>query len=140
MDEKIKLELAFKNQEFSGIVVGEFFVEEGEVVDYIKWLEERQKWIDEVARPTHPDDERPWCAAYLDCREKIKELEENNEGLRDALNLRKGALVQATNGIKQLNERIEELEDGIEKHRKQFNDPLLDYPEWIDNELYELIW
>ena len=109
MDE-IKLELAFKNQQFSGIVVGEHLIEDGEVVDYIKELEERQKWIDEVARPTHPDDERPWCAAYLDCREKIKELEENNEGLRDALNLRKGALVQATNGIKQLNEYIRELE------------------------------
>ena len=74
MDE-IKLELAFKNQQFSGIVVGEHLIEDGEVVDY------------------------------------IKELEENNEGLRDALNLRKGALVQATNGIKQLNERIRELED-----------------------------
>jgi hypothetical protein len=31
-------------------------------------LEQRQKWIDEVARPDHPDDERPWCKAYLDIR------------------------------------------------------------------------
>ena len=49
----------------------------------IKELEERQKWIDEVARPTHPDDERPWCAAYLDCREKIKELVEGIEKHRE---------------------------------------------------------
>jgi len=41
----------------------------------IKELEERQKWIDEVGRPFHPDDERPWCSAYLDCRIRIKELE-----------------------------------------------------------------
>jgi hypothetical protein len=50
--------------------------------DRIKELEERQKWIDEIARPDHPDDERPWCAAYLDCRKRIKELE---EGIKDFL-------------------------------------------------------
>jgi len=94
MDE-IKLELAFKDQQFSGIVVGEHLIEDGEVVDYIKELERVEE--------------------FNDCMERIKELEENNEGLRDALNLRKGALVQATNGIKQLNERIKELEEGIEK-------------------------
>jgi len=44
-------------------------------LDRVKELEERQKWIGEVARPTHPDDERPWCAAYLDCRVRIEELE-----------------------------------------------------------------
>ena len=48
----------------------------------IRELVERQKWIDEVARPTHPDDERPWCAAYLDCREYIKELEEELDKIR----------------------------------------------------------
>jgi len=48
----------------------------------IKELEERQKWIDEVARPTHPDDERPWCAAYLDCRARINELVEGIESVR----------------------------------------------------------
>ncbi len=48
-------------------------------------LEERQKWIDEVARPDHPDDERPWCAAYLDCRARVKELEEGIEKLIDWL-------------------------------------------------------
>jgi len=49
----------------------------------IKELEERQKWIDEVARPNHPDDERPWCSAYLDQKfyfsreqKRVKELEE----------------------------------------------------------------
>ena len=42
-------------------------------------LGERQKWINEVARPDHPDDERPWCAAYLDCRARMKELEEGIE-------------------------------------------------------------
>jgi len=41
----------------------------------IEELEERQKWIDEVGRPQHPDDERPWCSAYLDCRVRIKELQ-----------------------------------------------------------------
>jgi hypothetical protein len=48
----------------------------------IKELEERQKWIDEIARPDRPDDERPWCAAYLDCRKRIKELE---GGIKDFL-------------------------------------------------------
>jgi hypothetical protein len=51
----------------------------------VKELEQRQKWIDEVTRPTHPDDERPWCAAYLDCRARIKELEEGIEQHRDII-------------------------------------------------------
>ena len=124
----------------------------------IEELEEKQKWIDEIARPDHPDNERPWCSAYLDCRERIKELEderdgfkngqlqlqnmvndlmdvntkwankvreleESNEGLRDALNLRKVALVQATNGIKQLNERIDEF---VERIKKYLDDPEFD--------------
>lgn len=33
-----QLELAFKNQEFSGIVIGEFLIEEGEVINYIHSL------------------------------------------------------------------------------------------------------
>jgi len=52
------------------------------LLSYIKELEERQKWIDEVGRPQHPDDERPWCAAYLDCRARIEELEDGIAYLR----------------------------------------------------------
>jgi len=111
MDE-IKLELAFKDKQFSGIVVGGHLIEDGEVVDH------------------------------------IKELEENNEGIRDALNLRKGALVQATNGIKQLNERIKELEEGIKKHKdKKYGlvemrtGKIIAYADFSDEdkELYKLI-
>ena len=54
---------------------------------------------------------------------KVRELEESNEGLRDALNLRKVALVQATNGIKQLNERIDEF---VERIKKYLDDPEFD--------------
>jgi len=60
-------------------VVAHLVKELGQAKSHIKELEERQKWIDEVGRPGHPDDERPWCSAYLDCRARIKELE---EGLR----------------------------------------------------------
>ena len=50
-------------------------------------LEQCQKWIDEVARPDHPDDERPWCAAYLDCRAGVKELVDGIERHR-AMNMK----------------------------------------------------
>lgn len=50
----------------------------------VKEFEERQRWINEVARPDHPDDERPWCSAYLDCMERIKELE---DGIEEVINL-----------------------------------------------------
>ena len=47
----IKLELAFKNQEFSGIVAGGFLMEDGEVIDYIKTLHARVKELEaELAR------------------------------------------------------------------------------------------
>ncbi len=46
----------------------------------IQQLEQRQKWIDEVGRPQHPDDERPWVPAYLDAKERIHSLE---EGIRE---------------------------------------------------------
>lgn len=42
----------------------------------IRELEQKQKWIDEVIRPDHPDDERPWASAYITCRQRIKELED----------------------------------------------------------------
>jgi hypothetical protein len=45
-------------------------------------LEEKQRWIDEVSRPQHPDDERPWCACYLDARARVKELMAEVERLR----------------------------------------------------------
>lgn len=48
-----------------------------------KRLRERQKWIDEVARPDHPDDERPWAAAYLDARQRIEGLTKERDRLRE---------------------------------------------------------
>jgi hypothetical protein len=48
----------------------------------VREFERKQKWIDEVARPSHPDDERPWAAAYLGCRELIRKLV---YGIEDAL-------------------------------------------------------
>ena len=47
----------------------------------IKELEEKQKWIDEVARPAHPDDERPWCAAYLDEKKRGDALQAQIDSL-----------------------------------------------------------
>ena len=41
----------------------------------VQELEQRQEWIDKVDRPMHPDDERPWCGAYLSAMERVKELE-----------------------------------------------------------------
>jgi len=48
---------------------------------HIKELEERQKWIDEVGRPIHPDDERPGCEEkewkeWIDKRPRSPVLEE----------------------------------------------------------------
>jgi len=57
----------------------------------------------------------------------IEELEENNEGLKDALSLRKGALVQATNGIRKLNERIKELEEGVRKASHLLESPRIEW-------------
>ena len=42
----VKMELAFKNQEFSGIVAGGFLTEDGEVIDYIKTLHARVKELE----------------------------------------------------------------------------------------------
>jgi len=39
-------------------------------------LRQRQQWIDEVGRPEHPDDERPWAAAYLDAKQQLEEWAE----------------------------------------------------------------
>lgn len=41
-----KLELAFKNQEFSGIVMRKFLIEDGEVVEYIKKLKTRVRELE----------------------------------------------------------------------------------------------
>ena len=48
----------------------------------IERLRERQRWFDEVGRPEHPDDERPWISAYLDAREVFKKAEIEAELLR----------------------------------------------------------
>ena len=37
----------------------------------IAWVEERRN-----ARPEHPEDERPWCADYLDAKQQLKEKDE----------------------------------------------------------------
>ena len=84
------------------------------------------KELEEVEEERHR-----FSKLLIEARIRIVELEENNEGLRDALNLRKGALVQATNGIKQLNKCIKELGEGIEKY--------LNDPEFDTNILSELI-
>jgi len=41
------------------------------VMEYKK----KQGWIDQVDRPDHPDDERPWCAAYLAMRAREEKQE-----------------------------------------------------------------
>jgi hypothetical protein len=48
-------------------------------------LEKRQEWIDEVGRPQHPDDERPWVPAYLDCREALGQAEASLTRLLEAV-------------------------------------------------------
>ena len=54
MDKKIKLELAFKHQKFTGIVLSganNYFIEDGEVVDYIHKLEaQKEKLIKEIKK------------------------------------------------------------------------------------------
>ena len=86
----------------------------------IKELEERQKWINEVVRPDHPDDERPWCAAYLDCRASIKELEERVE-LAEAT--RDDALAYA----KMFKEKVKELEEGIKRASHLLESPRIEW-------------
>ena len=44
----------------------------------------------------------------------IEELIEERDGYKEALNVRKKAIDQATSGIGKLNERIKDLEEGIE--------------------------
>ncbi len=48
----------------------------------IERLWERMRWLGEVGRPAHPDDERPWIPAYLDAREALKKAETETELLR----------------------------------------------------------
>ena len=45
-------------------------------------LQERQKWIDEVARPMHPDDERPWANEYITTRQALAKAQEKIERVR----------------------------------------------------------
>lgn len=45
-------------------------------------LREKLKWLDEVGRPDHPDDERPWIPAYLDARRALKKAGIEAELLR----------------------------------------------------------
>ena len=48
----------------------------------IERLRERQRWLDEVGRADHPDDERPWISAYLDARKALKQAGIEAELLR----------------------------------------------------------
>ena len=46
-------------------------------------LQERQKWIDEVARPMHPDDERPWANEYITTRQALAKAQETIKRVRE---------------------------------------------------------
>jgi len=48
----------------------------------IERLWERMRWLGEVGRPAHPDDERPWIPAYLDARKALKKAGVEAELLR----------------------------------------------------------
>lgn len=78
-----KLGLAFKDNEFSGIVVGESLIEEGEVIDYIKALLFKVKGLQQImtADPDH------WDGVYVKwatekAESRIKELEMQLDAIR----------------------------------------------------------
>lgn len=48
-------------------------------------LKKRQKWIDEVDRPLHPDDERPWCAAYLEMKAQNQRQDDDLKAAREKI-------------------------------------------------------
>ena len=63
----------------------EYFDKWEKAEERVRELEKRQKWIDEVGRPRHPDDERPWVPAYLDCREALGQAEASLARLLEAV-------------------------------------------------------
>lgn len=81
-----RLELAFKNQKFPGIVANNHFIEEGEVIDYIKKLESQKGELEKIISDGVLKDHNG-CQIYCDeeytkleskfytAEEKIKELE-----------------------------------------------------------------
>ena len=63
----------------------EYFDKWEKAEERVRELEKRQEWIDEVGRPQHPDDERPWVPAYLDCREALGQAEASLTRLLEAV-------------------------------------------------------
>ena len=78
MDEKVKIELAFKHQKFSGLVVNDEFRDSGEVVNYISTLESRIGELEEGIEKLQKIEISPFDAfSYIDAkRELYKLLEE----------------------------------------------------------------
>ena len=62
----------------------------GTLLDEYDKMKERQKWIDDVPRAKHPDDERPWASAYLDAMAEVERLKAENEVLEKELETKCG--------------------------------------------------
>ena len=50
-----------------------------DLIEALKECRKKQKWLDEVGRAQHPDDERPWIPAYLDTKAELEECKNNHE-------------------------------------------------------------
>lgn len=107
-------------------------------------LKQRQGWIDRVARPDHPDDERPWAAAYLDAKAEVDALKSHldftmsfrrRDGSEMELNEAQQHLLQVQvrsfrKQVDEMREELSRLKSALEEIRDQ--DPVenaLD-PQW----------
>jgi len=95
----------------------------------IERLWERMRWLGEVGRPAHPDDERPWIPAYLDARKALKKAGVEAELLRIEIEAIGSQLLDVQRDCVQAKYRTGELEEElaiekgwVEMYRKAYSE------------------